>query len=601
MFKSVQWKLAAMFLLVVLAVIIVIGTFTVNSIATFYNNDFINQIETAMTDDFTDRMTAALYEEQPEQAVFQTAEVFSARLGINSYRSFYVLDDLGNSLSGGQVLKTENIITAIKGEIGRVTRGGLGYMDYAYPIKDDDGNVKYILYIRDTKEEVYEVTRSIFSIILQALVMGTVLACVLGILLAKTITTPISNLTAKAEKIAKGDFEHIGQTSSDDEIGKLTNTFSYMSGTLKTTLEEIESERDKVETVIQCMTDGVMAFNQEGKVIHINPAAKAMLEIDDASQINFNKFFADLGADVTLGRFLYLDMHSTVEKTVDVGGRVLTAFITPFRSEKDRTGGVVAVWQDVTKRQKLEEVRREFVANVSHELKTPLTTIKSYTETLIDDNLENRELGLKFLGVVNNEVDRMTRIVTDLLLLSRIDYSQTEWRKEPFSIDGLVRETVEKFRSFIDPDAPELSAHGNLPDKIRAYCKNTNQEVPETIGQLVRCIYESLAMKYRLALEQIGKCTGKKFDVLHLMGGGTKDGFLCELAAQSLGIPVIAGPIEATALGNIVLQLIALGEIESIEKGREIIAENEKVKTFNEEHTPDWDEAFKRFCEVIKK
>ena len=125
--------------------------------------------------------------------------------------------------------------------------------------------------------------------------------------------------------------------------------------------------------------------------------------------------------------------------------------------------------------------------------------------------------------------------------------------------------------------------------------------MPETVGQVVRCIYESLALKYRLALEQISQCTGKNFDVLLLMGGGTKDGFLCELSAESLGIPVIAGPVEATALGNIILQLIALGEIESIEEGRKIKRDTEIVKIFEKEHTPDWDEAFGRFCEIIKK
>ena len=187
-----------------------------------------------------------------------------------------------------------------------------------------------------------------------------------------------------------------------------------------------------------------------------------------------------------------------------------------------------------------------------------------------------------------------------LIQETRRDLAETDRKYSYNELEMMARDS-EKFRSFIDPDAPELSSHGNLPDKIRAYCKNTNQPVPETIGQVVRCIYESLAMKYRLALQQIGECTGKKFSVLHLMGGGTKDGFLCELAAQSLGIPVVAGPIEATALGNIVLQLIALGEIETIEKGREIIAETEKVKTFNEEHTFDWDEAFERFCKIIKK
>ena len=158
-----------------------------------------------------------------------------------------------------------------------------------------------------------------------------------------------------------------------------------------------------------------------------------------------------------------------------------------------------------------------------------------------------------------------------LIQETRRDLAKTDRKYSYNELEMLARES-EAFRSFIDPDAPELSAHGNLPDKIRQYCKKTNQPVPETTGQLVRCIYESLAMTYRLALAQISECTGKSFDVLHLMGGGTKDGFLCELASQSLGIPVVAGPVEATALGNIVLQLIALGEIESIEEGRRIIA-----------------------------
>lgn len=187
-----------------------------------------------------------------------------------------------------------------------------------------------------------------------------------------------------------------------------------------------------------------------------------------------------------------------------------------------------------------------------------------------------------------------------LIQETRRNLAQSDKKYSYNELEMLARGT-ESFRSFIDPDDPSLSAHGNLPDKIRQYCINTGQPVPKTVGQIVRCIYESLAMKYRLALEQISECTGKEFDVLHLMGGGTKDGFLCELTAQSLGIPVIAGPIEATALGNIVLQLIALGEIGSVEEGRQIIAQTEKLKTFESERTSDWDDAYKRFCKIIKK
>ena len=223
------------------------------------------------------------------------------------------------------------------------------------------------------------------------------------------------------------------------------------------------------------------------------------------------------------------------------------------------------------------------------ELDSPVMTEKSNTLEL------SNEMGAN--GKIN-----FLKNISGLWLIqeTRRDLAKTDRKYSYNELEILSRES-ESFRSFIDPDAPELSAHGNLPDKIKTYCKNSGQPVPETVGQIVRCIYESLALKYRLALEQISECTDKKFDVLHLMGGGTKDGFLCELASQSLGIPVIAGPVEATALGNIILQLIALGEIESIEKGREIIAENEKVKTFNEEHSSGWDEAYERFCKIIKK
>ena len=156
------------------------------------------------------------------------------------------------------------------------------------------------------------------------------------------------------------------------------------------------------------------------------------------------------------------------------------------------------------------------------------------------------------------------------------------------------------FKCFVDPDSPMLSSHGNLPEKIREYCRMTNQYVPETVGETVRCIYESLALKYRYALEQISECTGRSFSKLHLLGGGTKDGFLCQMTADSLNTPVIAGPVEATALGNIVLQLIALGELDSVQSGRELIKNSEVLTQYFPSHNEQWDEAYKRFINIIK-
>ena len=127
------------------------------------------------------------------------------------------------------------------------------------------------------------------------------------------------------------------------------------------------------------------------------------------------------------------------------------------------------------------------------------------------------------------------------------------------------------FTCFIDPDAPEFAQPGDMPGKIRAYCEKTGQNIPQTDGVLVRCIYESLSMKYRYAIAQIQENTGKKFEVLYLLGGGTKDTFLCQMTADALGFPVVAGPTEATALGNIMLQLIALGAIKNVDDGRKLL------------------------------
>jgi len=156
------------------------------------------------------------------------------------------------------------------------------------------------------------------------------------------------------------------------------------------------------------------------------------------------------------------------------------------------------------------------------------------------------------------------------------------------------------FKCFVDPDAPSLSAHGNLIDKMKAYCAGTGQHIPESAGELARCVYESLALKYRYAVHQIKECTGKNFKALHILGGGTKDNFLCEMTANSVGIPVIAGPAEATALGNIMLQLIALGEIKNVAEGRSIIKQSEQTQHYMPDGSCGWEEAYDRYVAILK-
>ncbi len=157
------------------------------------------------------------------------------------------------------------------------------------------------------------------------------------------------------------------------------------------------------------------------------------------------------------------------------------------------------------------------------------------------------------------------------------------------------------FTHFIDPDHPSFATEGDFPQRIKEYCKNTNQPIPQNIGAIVRCIYESLALKYRFAIKQIEENTNQNFEVLHLLGGGTKDKFLCQMTADSLGIPVIAGPTEATAIGNIMLQLIALGEIEDISTARMLVRESENVTIYTPQEHDKWLEEYKKYEKIIMK
>ncbi len=155
------------------------------------------------------------------------------------------------------------------------------------------------------------------------------------------------------------------------------------------------------------------------------------------------------------------------------------------------------------------------------------------------------------------------------------------------------------FACFIDPDAPEFVAHGDIPSRVREYCRKTGQYVPQTVGEIMRCIYESLAMKYRLTFEKLQECTERNYDVIHVIGGGTKDTLLCRMTANSCARKVVAGPIEATVLGNIAVQLLASGEIKSIEQARRIIAESEATTEYLPENTEEWAEHYKHFIQVI--
>lgn len=194
-----------------------------------------------------------------------------------------------------------------------------------------------------------------------------------------------------------------------------------------------------------------------------------------------------------------------------------------------------------------------------------------------------------------------TTFLKNIIGLWLIQESRRQFRREGTELSFAELEKLalaaEPFQSFINPDAPEFVPEGDIPERVREFCKRTGQHVPESVGEVMRCIYESLALKYRQAFEEIKICTGREYRTINLIGGGTKDGLLCQMTANACNCPVTAGPIEATAYGNAAIQIIAAGAIPDIKTARKIIAESDSVKTYTPDNAEAWEAAYERYRE----
>ena len=180
-----------------------------------------------------------------------------------------------------------------------------------------------------------------------------------------------------------------------------------------------------------------------------------------------------------------------------------------------------------------------------------------------------------------------------------IQESRRWWAKEGKEYDFAALEEMAKKeegkKSYIDPDDPVFLPAGDIPGRIQDYCKRTGQRIPCTIAEIVRCINESLALKYKKTLEEIRQCTGKEYMAIHMVGGGTQSGLLCQLVADVSGLPVFAGPVEATVYGNVLIQLAAMGEVEGLSQMRQLAAASEEIKVYEPEDSAGWEDIYRYY------
>jgi two-component system sensor histidine kinase VicK len=232
------------------------------------------------------------------------------------------------------------------------------------------------------------------------------------------------------------------------DVDELYNAFNLMTDSLKENLNEVTRQKNQIETILLHMTDGIIAFNLDGNIMHINPAAVRLLKLsrDDNT---FEKIFNKLNIDINMEKIIYLESWTSSEQKVTVGEKTLNMFFAQFKDENDRPSGIMVLIQDITEHVKLDNMRREFVADVSHELKTPITSIMGYADTLLEGEYD-KETQNRFLSVIAEEARRMAKLVTDLLTLSRFDNNQILQEKVKFDLGELVKQCQEKLQIQID-------------------------------------------------------------------------------------------------------------------------------------------------------
>lgn len=233
--------------------------------------------------------------------------------------------------------------------------------------------------------------------------------------------------------------------------------------------------------------------------------------------------------------------------------------------------------------------------------------LSSGTWSLFGTELEKPIVNETSLNInITNEggFDGSVGFLKNIIGLWLIQESRRQWQRqgEDYSYADLEKLALaaEPFKCFIDPDAPEFVPHGNIPKRVQEFCEKTGQYVPQTVGEIMRCIYESLAMKYKLTFEKLCECTQRDYPVIHVIGGGTKDTLLCQLTANSCNRTVKAGPIEATVMGNVAVQLMSDKSVADISEARKIVAASSELKVYEPEDVENWEKAYADFLKIAK-
>lgn len=323
------------------------------------------------------------------------------------------------------------------------------------PLNDSNNNVVGAVLLRASLEGVYSNINNITLIYLSAALVTIILSLFLAVLISQEITRPIEEMRKQTLRIARGDFSGQVRVMGNDELGQLAGAVNNLSVRVEEAQESSDSERRRLDSVLSHMSDGVLATDRRGNITIVNNMALQLLGVDHEDDLIGKSIIdaLDIRHDYTVRELINSNQKEMIID-MSAGGNdlILNAYFSPIQRKSGFISGLVCVLHDVTSQQKEERERKQFVSNVSHELRTPLTSVHSYVEALSDGAWKDKDIAPQFLTVIQNETNRMIRMINDLLSLSRMDSGTTKLNLEYVNIKELFNYILNRFDMIIKKD-----------------------------------------------------------------------------------------------------------------------------------------------------
>ncbi|WP_447408859.1 cell wall metabolism sensor histidine kinase WalK [Weissella confusa] len=470
-FSSIHFKIALVFTLTLLVTLELVGAFFVKRLEQQNLATFRTQI--ALPAYVNDSLTQQLISTDQTKA---NSDIHTILTSINnaSISEIEVIDssgiirgtsDINAQDEVGQKTTDANVKAALAG--GKYTknpieeRSGVRYQVVVKPLVSSsagESNIVGVVEVRASLETTYDNLNHISLIYFSASLLAVVLGVVMAVIISRSLTKPIAEINDRTTRIAQGDYSGGILVRSNDEIGQLAENVNALAVRIEETTNSTEFERRRLDSVLEHMTDGVIATDRRGSINIINTAALQMTGMEDSNVALGQSILEVLQiADrYNLRELLDNQDELLLDFSNDERQLIIRAYFSLIQRASGFISGLVIVLHDVTEQQRIEEERRQFVSNVSHELRTPLTSVKSYVDALQEGAIEDPEVAKSFLAVAQDETTRMIHMINDLLELSRMDSGTMKLETEYVNVGELFNYILNRFDMIIaNDDKPE--------------------------------------------------------------------------------------------------------------------------------------------------